>query len=99
MMLVPQVRKGMPGEAKHLTQVLPQDTALTAAGSRALNPSGAPVSSYNTLSRLFVCLFLLFLIFVAVSMNSSVLAGKAEMEQQQKNQTHKKYISATKTPG
>jgi len=48
---------------------------------------------------LFVCFFLLFLIFVAVSMNSSVLAGKAEMEQQQKNQTHKKYISATKTPG
>ena len=32
-------------------------------------------------------------------MNSSVLAGEAEMEQQQKNQTHKKYISAMKTPG
>lgn len=60
MMLVPQVRKGMPGEAKHLTQVPPRDTVLTAAGSRALDPSGAPVSSYNTLSRCFVCLFFSF---------------------------------------
>ena len=52
---------------------------------QALEPSGAPASSYNTLSRCFVCLFVfLFLIFVAVSMNSSVLAGEAEMEQQQK---------------
>lgn len=75
----------MPGEAKHLTQVPPRDTVLTAAGSRALEPSGAPASSYKTLSRCFVCLFVfLFLIFVAVSMNSSVLAGEAEMEQQQK---------------
>lgn len=76
----------MPGEAKHLTQVPPRDTVLTAAGSRALDPSGAPASSYNTLSRcFFVCLFfLLFLIFVAVPMNSSVLEGEAEMEQQQK---------------
>lgn len=55
--------------------------SLTATGSRALNPSGASASSYTTLSRCF----LLFLIFVVTSVNSSVFAGEARMEQQQKS--------------
>lgn len=42
--------------------------------------------------------FLLFLIFVVISVNSNVFAGEAK-KKEKKNQTHKKYIAAMNPPG